>query len=409
MSVVATSSAASASLGGRFALLLGLLGAPIFIYLIVRTAIVALSPSASVGLPPSDYTPVIGQLLPAFADPRVPVPPQVVQMAERAARSSPLSEEPYFVFARRAGDAGRLQEAVVLMEEARRRHPNFLPTRLLLMAYYGQSKRFPEALAEMEYTMKSSEGVRQIVLPELAKAIDDPDGRQALAAVLARGPGWRDEFVHAAVARKVRPEQARELLELVRARAPRLDLAPERSLYLQALVNAGRVAEARSVWLQLFPEAERQRHQYVFDGAFTGRKAPPPFGWLMHDSDVGRGEIVRSGQSGGYLEVSYFGGRNVTVAEQMLALAPGAYLLSFRAKSDSGVRSGQLYVKIGCTQGSEAGRVVVANPQAGYRNYQGAVRVPAGCSGQKLEVITEAGDVASTYTVQIADLRMIRQ
>ena len=409
MSVVATSSPAPRSVGGRFAFILALLAAPLFLYLIVRTAVVGLNPPAAAGLPPADYAPVIGQLLPAFADPRVPVQPQIVAMAEKAALSAPLAEEPYFVFARRASDAGRLQEAVALMEEARRRHPNFLATRLLLMAYYGQSKRYPEALAEMEYTMRSSEGVRQIVLPELAKAIEDPDGRQALAGVLAKGPAWRGEFVNAALKRNVRPEQARNLLELVRARAPKLDSGPERSLYIQALVADGRVAEARSVWLESLPTNERERHRYLFDGAFTGRKAAPPFAWLMHDTDVGRGEIVRSGQSGGHLEVSYFGGRNVTVAEQMLALAPGAYQLSFRAKSDSGVRSGQLYVRVACVGGAEIGRIVVANPQAAYRSYQGTVRIPPGCSGHKLEVVAEAGDVAAAYSVQIADLRMVRQ
>ena len=408
MSVVATSSSAPRSTGGRFAFILALLAAPLFLYLIVRTAMVGLSPVAAVGLPPKDYTLVISQLLPAFADPRVPVQPQIVEMAEKAALSSPLAEEPYFVFARRASDAGRLREAVALMEEARRRHPNFLATRLLLMTYYGQSKRYPEALAEMEYTMRSSESVRQIVLPELAKAIEDPDGRRALADVLAKAPAWRDEFVRVALNRKVRPDQARDLLELVRATAPKLDVGPERSLYIQALVADGRVAEARSAWLESVPAAERDRHRYVFNGAFSGLKAPPPFGWLMHDTDVGRGEIVRSGQAG-YLEISYFGGRNVTVAEQMIALAPGAYQLSFRAKSDSGVRSGQLYVRIGCVGGAEIGRIVVADPQPAYRSYQGTVRVPPGCSGQKLEVIAEAGDVAATYSVQMADLRMVRQ
>jgi hypothetical protein len=391
-------------------LALAALASPLFLYLIVRSAAVGLNPPIAATLPPGDHAPLLGEVLPAFADPRVPIPAQPLAIARRAALTAPLAEDPFFLFARQAATEGKLDRAIKLMEEARRRRPNFIPTRLLLMAYYSQARRYPAALAEMEYSLRSSETVRGIVLPELVKALRTPDGRAALAEVLARPPEWREEFIRTAEGQPVSPEEASDLLKRVRALRPKADLSLERGLYLQALVKAGRSREARSAWLVSFPQAERARHQLLFDGAFAGAAAPQPFGWSLRDTEAGRAEIVRSGRTS-YLEVNYFGGRTVVVAEQMLTLAPGSYRLSFDAKSEGGITSGELAWSVACApDGPEIGRIRIVGAQAAYRRYQGDVSVPAGgCAAQMVRLVADPGDVAAAFTAQVDNMQMVRR
>ncbi len=279
------------------------------------------------------------------------------------------------------------------------------------MAYYSQARRYSKALAEMEYALRSSEDVRRVVLPELAKTIRNPEGRRAVAEVLARGPAWREEFIRSAESQPLRPEEARELLELVQARRPNADLSLEKGLYLQALLKSGQAREARAVWLQSFPDAERGRYQHIFDGAFTGRPGAQPFGWVLHDREAGRAEFIRADARTSHLEVNYFGGNSAVLAEQMLALMPGGYQLSFAARSDSGISSGDLFWIVSCApDGPELARIPVKAPQPAQRRYQAELRVPAsGCAGQRLRLIAEPGDVAAAFTVQIADLGMVRR
>lgn len=397
---------------GIVLVLLVTLAAPILLYLIGRTAILGLSAPAAASLPPADPTPLLRRILPAVADPRTKVPDRVLAIASQSAVESPLAYEPFLVFGRKAADEGDLRRAIMLTEEARRRRPNFLLTRLLLMSYYGRTARYADALGEMDYLLRSSEGVRRAVVPELVKTLRTAAGRRALADVLAARPAWRPEFIAAVQAQgALNAADARQLLDMVRARRPEADWTLERGLYMDALVRGGDVAQARRLWLSGFPEAERSRHAQIFDGEFTGRAAPQPFGWRLFDTPAGRAEVASAGGRGSYLDVNYFGGVNVVLAEQMLALAPGSYQLSFNAKSDGGIRAGQLYWSFTCIpNGAELGRIPVANPQSAYRRLQGGVQIPAsGCSGQRLQLVAEPGDVASEFAVQLAQLKVARR
>jgi len=390
--------------------MLATLASPILLYLVLRAAIVGLNGTAAATLPPTDQVPIVQEALPAFVDVRRPLPPQVIPFAQNAALTAPFEPEPFIVFSRKAAGEGNLARAIQLMEEARRRGPNHLATRFMLTAYYIQARREPEAVAEIDYILRSNEAARGLLLPELVKALSVPKARRTLAQMLAANPNWRNEFATVAQEKTVRPEDALQLMNEVRAIQPRLDLSPERSLYLQALVKSGRGVQARTVWLQTYPEAERARHRFLYDGAFSAPPAPQPFGWKLHDLDAGRAEIIRVGGGNSHLEVNYFGGKNVVLAEQMLSLPPGSYQLSFNARSEGEVTSGELYWSVSCTQsGSELARVRVQKPQPQYRKYQGEVRVGSGCSAQSLRLVAEPGDVAAAFTMQISGMQMVRR
>jgi hypothetical protein len=411
MSVVAPSISAQGRGGGsRVAAVIATLASPILLYLVIRAVIVGLNATTAAILPPTDQVGIVQEALPAVIDIRRPLPPQVVPVAQKAALTAPFEPEPFIVYSRKAAGEGDLPRAIQLMEEARRRGPNNLATRFMLTAYYIQAKREPEAVTEIDYILRSNEAARGLLLPELVKALGDGRARRTLAQMLAAKPNWRNEFVKIAQEKPVRPEDARQLMDEVRAARPGIDLSPERSLYLQALVKSGRGVQARNVWLQTYPQAERARHQLLYDGAFSAPPAPQPFGWKLHDLDAGRAEIVRVGGGNSHLEVNYFGGKSVVLAEQMLALPPGSYRLSFNARSEGEVTSGELYWSLSCLPGeAELARIRVQKPQPDYRKYQGEVRVGSGCSGQSLRLVAEPGDVAAAFTIRIAGMQMVRR
>jgi hypothetical protein len=395
--------------GTRVVALLVTLAAPIILYLIIKTGAGEFGVRAASALPPADHRLILRQALPTVVDPRVRVPYEIVSIANKSALQSPLRYEPFIIMGRKAADEGRINLAISLLEEARQRRANFLPARLLLMAYYGQANRPEDAIAEMDYSMRSSDDVRRLIFPELVKLIRSLSGRRILADVLARQPAWRAEFARHAEGEAVAPEQARELLELVKARQPDADFFPEQGIYIQALIRSGRAAEARETWLATLPPADRARSELLFDGSFTGLQAPQPFGWRLQGTEAGRAEMVPSGNQS-HLDVAYFGGNSVLLAEQVLTLKPGTYRISFKAKSDGGIKSGALYWTLSClVDGPALGRILVEAPPPAYRTYQAKVDVPTSCSAQEIRLTADPGDVSAAFDAQIAQLKVTRQ
>ena len=150
-------------------------------------------------------------------------------------------------------------------------------------------------ITEIDFVLRRSEEAAQIILPELAKLISDPQGRVALASILARNPAWRGRFYEVATAQPGDPADALNLLNLVRARRPQGGVGPERGFYLHRLVQAGDHRRARAIWLQSLPPAERAKNQFLFNGDFRRIAAPAPFGWTVRKEAQGRVEIVTAG------------------------------------------------------------------------------------------------------------------
>ena len=126
------------------------LAAVLIAYLVVRSSVPYLDPALASVLPPEDPS-LLARALPySAADPRERVSPDVHTLSRRAAVSAPLAFEPFFVEAKAEEQAGRLDNAIRLMEEARRRRPAFDLTRIHLIGYYQQARRFPELITEIE-------------------------------------------------------------------------------------------------------------------------------------------------------------------------------------------------------------------------------------------------------------------
>lgn len=398
---------------GRGAAVVATIASPFILYLILRSAAGALafsSPAAAAvaaSLPPPDLRGHMRLLSRASQSPQFPAGPGEMALSQRALAASPTAYEPFMVAAAVEEKAGRADRAIQLMEEVRRRRPHMPSVRLKLIVLYGQERRFGDMLGELDNALALNEQARHLILPELTKLIADPQGRTALADLLATSPPWRDEFYRAAKGRKVRPDQALALVEAVRARTGRTSAAAH-SFYLQSLIEAGELARARELWLAQLPPQERQKAGLVFDGDFRGSSAPEPFNWVLHDSDGGRAQLASEGGRPS-LEALYFGGRNFILAEQRLALTPGRYRLSFQVRSEAGIKNGDLSWRISCTgSGAEIAAVSLSGAGAAWSPRSTAFTVPAGCAGQRLFLVGTPGDLSGEVRVEISSLEVAR-
>lgn len=381
--------------------------APLTIYLVCRSTALALSAPAAAALPPADHSAALKSVARAARNPKHKVAVSELNTARTASVSMPLAHEPFFVAAKAQEDRGRLDRAILLMQEAKRRRPNNVPIRSKLLVYYGSARNYAGFLSELDYLLRRSEIAKERVFPELVKGISDPAWRVALADMLARKPVWREQFLNAAGAGRVEPEHAAALVESIREQTRGGDLGAEKRFYIQTLVSAGRYGAARAVWLETVG-AKQAENALVFDPGFRGSRASPPFDWSLKELDVGRATMARSAE-GPHLEVEYFGGRDAVLAEQLLALAPGSYRLRFRARSEATSMSGRLRWSVSCLPNNN--EIVSVEPRRlvpSYAAFEGRFSVPAGCGGQSLRLVAEAGDYSSPMTASISGLEVRR-
>jgi tetratricopeptide (TPR) repeat protein len=385
---------------------------PLAAWLIVKAAAAGFSTAAAVAvapLPPADPAPILKVQAILAALPTTKVTAEMQRTAREGLATLPLAFEPFFVAARAAEQRGDLPRAIALMEEVRRRRYSYPAARMQLMIYYTKAERYPEALSEIDVVLRRSEELRPALLPELTKLVADPRGRAALATILARRPVWREHFLTVAGERKLAVADARDLYERIRGLNPNGDLMLERQLILQTQANSGDYSGARQTWLMSLPQQERAANRYMFDGSFRGVRAPAPFGWTFKDVDAGRAEPAKDGQRT-YLDVAYFGGQSVRLAEQMLALPPGRHTLRAVGRSPNGITSGRLSWRLTCLPGgSQIAALDMTRAVASNRRFSAAFTVPgSGCPGQTLSLVAEPGDVANVVNLEITGMEIGR-
>lgn len=381
----------------------------LLIYLILRINAAYINPAVALALPPVDPAPAARAIVYTAGDPRQRVNPEALELGRQTALAAPLAFEPFFIEAKAEEQAGRIQNAIRLMEEARRRRPSFDLTRLHLISYYQQAGRFENLLQEIDFLLTRRPETGQVILPELAKLMSDPRGRAALALMLARNPQWRSQFIDRAIAQPGRSEDALDLLNRLGALRAGGGVASERELYLQRLVQEGQHQRARELWLQSLPAAQRSRHALLFNGDFSLREASKPFGWTLHEKPQGRAEIIHQGPEASYLDVNYFGGSPVVLAEQHLALQPGRYRISQLVRGEIPPDSGEVYWRISCLSGGARELVRLAADQLQPRFMRAAAEftIGANCSGQQLALVGEPGDISTEIRLQIGELEIL--
>lgn len=244
--------------------------------------------------------------------------------------SKPLSADAFYSLGVAAERAGRQDHAHGLISRASQLDPRRATFMLWLFANASSAGRISDALVQAERIARLNPEASAAVSGFLGLLAKDPAARRDIATRFANTPMIL-EVVTSAAQQGLGAAALGELLQGTDVAALPDGVVQAQSALTAPLLKEGRAAEAREVWLRV---AGIRGDSAVYDGSFAGSPASAPFGWTLQNTADLQTEIVEGSPSSvGALKVTSFGSLTATAAEQTLAISPGRYRLSFRART----------------------------------------------------------------------------
>lgn len=313
----------------------------------------------------------------------------------------PIAEEPFLlaaVSAIAAGDAARGEQ---LLLEARDRNPRSRMTRLLLLDRFLRDGRIREASMEITGLTALVPQSSEVLVPEVARMAVAPRTASAMKTVLRREPGLLDAVLVRLAATKASPEA---ILELAGPAAVQRSADPRgwQSVLVRRLIDEGDVGRAYALWRTFTGISGQNLAKGLYDAEFRGLPGSAPFNWSLTTGADGAAERAAGG-----LQIIYYGRAPITLAEQLLVLAPGRYRLQLQAEGDASGEGSRLVWTLGC-HGSEASLLelpltdVGASPSA----FAAEATVPAGCRGQWLRLRGLSAEFPTEQSATISKLQL---
>ena len=322
------------------------------------------------------------------------VPPSSRRAIASVARKAPLVPDPFLVEGAIAEINGDPSRAERLFLAARYRDPRAQGARYFLADRYLRTNRILPGLVELAALARLSEKASQPLIPALAAYARTPGVITELRRFFEFDPALRDSTL--------------ALLADDSRNAPLiLSLAPEalkgaapadwHGRLIQSLINDGDYAGADVLWSRIAGVANRG---LLFNPQFRVSSAPPPFNWIFTTGAAG---VAEPSGSGG-LDVIYYGRAEVTLASQLLRLAPGGYRLAMRVEGPS--QASGLAWTILCVPSNEA-LLQLPLGTVGKGSVAGAFAVPAAdCPAQSLELRGRPTNSAATEQFTVFNLRL---
>lgn len=320
------------------------------------------------------------------------LPPSARQMMAGVARSAPLSPDPFLVEGTVAEMAGDRDRAERLFLAARNRNPRSEAARYFLADRYLKTNRILPGLIEMGALARLSQKASQPLAPALAAYARSPGAIAELRRYFAVSPAVRDSTL-ALLAEDAR--NARLVLALAPEPQPGAPPADWQGRLVQSLVTAGDYKGAEAMWARIAGVANRG---LVYNPQFRDLPGPPPFNWNYASGSSG---VAEASGSGG-LDVIYYGRVDVTLASQLLRLAPGRYRLSMRVDGPS--RANGVAWILQCVPGTAA-LFQLPLDAVDQGSIAGSFAVPAtGCAAQSLELRGRPSESSTTAQLTILEL-----
>ena len=312
---------------------------------------------------------------------------EAADLARRALRSNPLDGRAYRVLAQLAQAAGDETKALELYTVAASRAPRDPAAHVFLLQHHLRNNRVAEALHHLDLLLRVHPSMTRRFSPLLQALASTPQAHAALAEALAKQPPWRGAVLRLASSRESDIDAVAPFFDAMRRSEGGLSNA-ELSPWLDRLVREGRVGQAYLLWAANLPSERQKVLGNVFNGGFEHEPDALGFDWR-----IGRVAGARIDRMGG---PGVGGDRALRVAfeyrrvpfnhvRQMLALPPGRYRLSLRARAD-GLRSGPgLVWEVSCVTGGEIlGRTEPLRGEVPWKELHTDIEVPDGCEGQWL-------------------------
>ena len=322
---------------------------------------------------------------------RQPPPPGALADISRAAALAPLSHDPLLVRGITAQQAGDVQLAERAFLAARQRAPREPAPRYFLAQLYLTSGRGGEGLRELATLARLLPHGPASVAPSLAEYARTSGDVSNLRATFRDHPVLEDAVLTELAKDAANADLAVRLASRLQTNDGK---APDwvRGL-LPRLVEAGQFEKAHRLWAIVSGETPLGA---VFDPAFRGSSAPPPFNWTLRSDSTG---FAETGNNGG-LHVYFYGREDSVLASQLVRLSPGRYRMAMKVSGNPG---GMLRWSLTCLPARtelldlSLGAAASSAPAADFS-------VDPACSAQALELRGSAGETVKEADITISGL-----
>lgn len=273
-----------------------------------------------------------------------------------------------------------------------------LPTQLWMIEDAVGRDDVRGALRQFDAALRTSRHSAPILFPVLMGALEDPGLVEPIATLLAREPDWRPPFLRLlAETGEAKTGIARLLESLARRGSPADPYFIGQ--FVTRIVQDGDHETAWRLYSTVRPAARRGS---IGDGGFDAPAANAnlPFDWFLSAEPDLSALPARPGADASPTALWFQADRNTrgVVAQQMLLLEPGDYVLSGTAIDLEGVASDRPFWTIECVGSGSSSRVDLPEAGADGIRFRGSFRVPgAGCGAQWLRLnirAREGGEVA---------------
>ena len=315
------------------------------------------------------------------------------------ARKSPLAVEPFLVEGALADKKAQFAVAAQLYREARRRDPRSVAAHHLLADLDLRTGDTQDGIRELADLARLVPAVTIQLAPAIAKFSHSPGAAGQLRNMFRSNP-LLERPVLSVLAQD--PFNASLILSVASASPSTAGPPAEwEEKLLDAMVAQGQYAQAYSVWSKI--TGQKVEGSGVFNPAFRRSNEPPPFNWNYPATDAG----VAEPENGG-LRILFYDRENANLAQQIIILPPGRYLLTVPVATNSG-NPQTLAWSIQCLPGKSKILNLPLSPTGGSGTVAGEFEVPAqGCAAQQIELDGNAEDSPTTADVQLGSLTLHR-
>jgi hypothetical protein len=280
----------------------------------------------------------------------------------------------------------------VLIAEASQRQPSFAAPRIWLTADDVRNERFARAINGADTVMRLNGEFRELLVPVLTPLLANDKAYPLLEKKLKDFPIWRTQFLAEAIKTGVDESRVEGLLRQNPPPRYAAAMAAERSAYLQNLVTRGDPLRARKVWQSFVPANAKAA---IFDGDFRAKHPVPPFAWTYASDDYSYAEkIVEAGGKTALVRAHHSGDGKVTLVTQLVALKPGANLMTFEMRDGGLAEPEKMFWRVRCMSGTgNLNSESLAKLGGDWQKMQMRVDIPSdGCALQYLVLEAEDND-----------------
>ena len=286
---------------------------------------------------------------------------EVAGLARRALKANPLETRALVLLALAAEAEEDNRLAVQLVSLAGARTLRDATAHSWLFELSLRQGDYAAALSHADLILRVHPRLAGTMLPALMAMASRPAGLGAIVARLETAPPWRSWFLKEYSRQAADPSEPTPVYMALQS-ASRPPASAELSPHLDRLIAAGRIDQARLVWLASLPDQPASR-DWLYNGDFRHPVSNLPFDWMFGRARGAEIKVEASPMGDGQaLRVQFGKGRvRFRHVRKLLTLPPGSYLLRGRAMAVDLRHQRGINWRLACAE--DGGETLVSTPR----------------------------------------------